>query len=169
MEFFIPGLLLFLISIGISFAIVPKFTPLIAAILSIVFLTFGVYQHYKMFAYEYRLSTWQDNLKMYAPAIMIGATILFIIYAILALFTKGAVPVPPMPDVPTLNEATNQITNSLNKIANTVTNNNILNNNNQNKGNINKGNNNKGNETNLENQNKENKKNNISRSLLEVI
>jgi hypothetical protein len=168
MEFFIPGLVLFLISIGISFAIVPKFTPLIAAVLSIVFLTFGVYQHYKMFAYEYRLSTWQDNLKMYAPAIMIGATILFVIYAILALFTKGAVPVPPMPNVPSINEATNQITNSLNKIANTVTGNNIINNANQNKANNNKGNNNKANESSQENGNKGNQ-NNISRSLLEVI
>jgi hypothetical protein len=169
MEFFIPGLLLFLISIAISFAVVPKFTPLIAAVLSIVFLTFGVYQHYKMFAYEYRLSTWQDNLKVYAPAVMIGATILFVIYAILAFFSRGSVPVPPMPNIniPSVSEATNTITESLNKVANTVTNtaanltedvteaaNNVVGNTNQ----IN------------QNRNKNSKnRNNLSRSILETI
>ena len=78
MELFIPGLFVFFLAIAISFAIVPRFTPLIAAILSIVFLVLGVRQHYLMFASEYRLSTWQDSFKIYAPAIMIGAMILFI-------------------------------------------------------------------------------------------
>jgi hypothetical protein len=80
MEFFIPGLLLFLVSIIISFILAPRFTPLVVALLSIGFLTYGVYDHYKMFAAEYRLSTWQESLKIYAPAIMIAAIIIFIIY-----------------------------------------------------------------------------------------
>ena len=71
MEFFIPGLVLFLVAIAVTAFIVPKATPMIAAILSLVFLTYGVYQHYTLFADEYRLSTWQDGLKIYAPAIMI--------------------------------------------------------------------------------------------------
>jgi hypothetical protein len=172
MEFFIPGLLLFLVSIAVSFVIAPRFTPLVVALLSIVFLTFGVYQHYKMFAAEYRLSTWQDGLKIYAPAIMIGAIILFIIYAIIAFFTKGAVPVPPIPNVtaPNENSATNQVIQSLNKIGNAVTNkntnvidevNNQINNANKNRNNIFG----LGNE---ENQNKKNN-NNLSRSFLETI
>jgi hypothetical protein len=124
MEFFIPGLLLFLVSIAISFIFIPRFTPLLAAILSIVFLSYGVYDHYKMFAGEYRLSTWQNSLKIYAPAIMISAIIIFIIYSILAFFTQGSIPVPPIPNItqPNENSVTNQVIQSINKIGNVITN-----------------------------------------------
>lgn len=102
MEFFIPGLCIFLVAIAISLFVAPKVTPLIAAGLSIIFLSFGVYQHYTMFASEYRLSTWQDGLKIYAPAIMIAALLIFIIYSIFAFFTKGSVPIPTMPSMPSM-------------------------------------------------------------------
>lgn len=176
MEFFIPGLLLFLVSIAVSFAIAPRFTPLVVALLSIAFLTYGVYNHYKMFAAEYRLSTWQESLKIYAPAIMIAAIIIFIIYAILAFFTKGSVPVPSIPTVtePNNNSATSQIVNSLNKVGNLFTSNkntnvidnvnNKINNVNKNRNNILNANANKGNND-LNNK----KNNNISRSFLETI
>ena len=165
MELFIPSLLLFLVSILISFLFVPKATPLIVSILSLVFLAYGVYDHYKMFAAEYRLSTWQQSLKLYAPAVMIGSIIIFIIYGILAFYTKGAVPVPPMPSLtaPNENTATNQVVKSFNKVANSLTNatNDIVNSINESLGslNANKGNNgtNKGNG------------NNLSRSFLETI
>jgi predicted PurR-regulated permease PerM len=178
MEFFIPGLLLFLVSIAVSFAIAPRFTPLVVALLSMGFLTYGVYDHYKMFAAEYRLSTWQESLKIYAPAIMIGAVILFVIYAILAFFTKGSVPVPPIPNVtePNENSATSQIVNSLNKVGSLFTNNkntnvidnvnNQINNVNKNRNNLMNLNTNKG-----DNESANNKKNNnnLSRSFLETI
>jgi predicted PurR-regulated permease PerM len=129
MEFFIPGLLLFLVSILVTFLVIPRFTPLIVAILSIAFLSYGVYDHYKMFASEYRLSTWQESLKVYAPAIMIITILLYIIYAILAFFTSGSVPVPLTPSITEANQSsvTNQITKSLNKVANVFTGNNNTN------------------------------------------
>jgi predicted PurR-regulated permease PerM len=173
MEFFIPSLLLFLLAIGVTFAIAPRFTPLVAALMSIGFLTFGVYQHYKMFASEYRLSTWQQGLKIYAPALMIAAIIIFIIYAILSFFTKGSVPVPAIPNItePNNNTVTNQVIQSLNKVGNMVNNkandvieniNNTINNVNKNRTNLLGTNNNNGNT---------NKKNNgnLSRSFLETI
>ena len=163
MEFFIPGLLIFLVAICLSFALSPRVTPLIAAILSIGFLTFGVYEHYKMFASEYRLSTWQDGLKIYAPAIMICATLIFIIYAIFAFFTNGTVPVPKMPNItaPSENTITNTMMESVNGILNSLTPNNIKENNE---------NNTKENNENKENkENNENKENKMSRSFLETI
>ena len=178
MEFFIPGLLLFLVSIIITFAIVPRFTPLVIALLSIVFLSYGVYDHYKMFASEYRLSTWQQSLKIYAPAIMIMAIIIFIIYAILAFFTKGSVPVPLLPNIsePNENSTTNQIIQSLNKIGNTITNNNtnVLNEVNKQINNVNKNRNNilgvnANNDTNTNTNTNTNNKNNIRRSFLETL
>lgn len=176
MEFFIPGLLLFLVAVGVSFFIAPRFTPLIVALLSVVFLTYGVYEHYNMFASEYRLSTWQQGLKIYAPAIMIGAIIIFIIYAILAFFTKGSVPIPLIPNinVPSENTATNNIIQSLNKATNALTNskNNIITHVNNTINAVNNNLNN-GNKIDLENGNGNNKnnknKNNISRSFLEIV
>ena len=164
MEFFIPGLLIFLVAICLSFALSPRVTPLIAAILSIGFLTFGVYEHYKMFASEYRLSTWQDGLKIYAPAIMICATLIFIIYAIFAFFTNGTVPVPKMPNItaPSENTITNTVMESVNGILNSLTPNNIKENANNTKENAN-------NENKENKENNENKENKMSRSFLETI
>ena len=124
MEFFIPGLLLFLVSILITFFLAPKATPMIASVLAVVFLTYGVYDHYRLFASEYNLSTWQENLKIYSPALMIIAIIIFIIYTIFALFTNGAVPIPSIPDIslPSTNSITNSITNSFNNVKNSIAN-----------------------------------------------
>jgi hypothetical protein len=141
MEFFIPGIVLFLLFLGTTFYIAPKATPMIAAILSIIFLIYGVREHSRLFASEYRLSTWQDGLKMYAPAIMIIVIIIFVIYSILAFFTGGSVPIPPMPivEVPTMNSLATNLTDSLNTAKNTIADG--LNFNGTNKGNS-KGNNN---------------------------
>jgi len=122
MELFIPGLSLFFLTIVVTFLIVPRFTPLIIAVLSIIVLVVAIWQHYSMFQDEYRLSTWQESLKVYAPAIMIIAIILFIIYTILSLFTKGAVPIPSVPNIsmPSADSATNQVVQSLTNVANSL-------------------------------------------------
>jgi hypothetical protein len=126
MEFFIPGLLIFLLAIAIAVIIVPQMTPMIAAVLSILFLAYGVYDHYLLFAPEYRLSTWQDGIKIYAPFIMLAGIILFVIYFIFAFFTGGEVPVPKvempampeMPEMPTFNTIKNRMNNAVNNIGN---------------------------------------------------
>ena len=122
MEFFLPGVCLLLVSVLVTYLISPHLTPIITAILSIVFLVFGVYSHYHMFASEYRLSTWQEGLKIYAPAVMIIAIILFIIYGIIALFTGVKVPVPAMPtiELPAVNTLTNSMMKAYNNVANNV-------------------------------------------------
>ena len=131
MEFFIPGLFIFLIAVLVSFFLVPKATPMTAAILAIAFLTYGVYDHYQLFASEYKLSTWQEGLKIYAPFIMVGVIIMYSIYGMVAFFTGGAVPVPSLPsmtsmptmnNVPSLNQMSNQMTNTLNDVANSIEN-----------------------------------------------
>ncbi len=167
MEFFIPGLFLFLLTLFITFYIAPKATPFMASILSIIFLSYGVYHHQKLFAAEYRLSTWQDGLKIYAPAIMILAIIMYILYGILAFFTSGKVPVPSLPNVslPSANSLKNSLANSMESIGNTVYNsvNNVTS----------LGSNNSllesmGNSLGL-NQNQNKNKKNVSRSFLETV
>lgn len=120
MEFFIPGVLLFLVSIIVAYAISPHLTPIIVLILSVVFLTFGVYTHYQMFASEYRLSTWQDGLKNYAPAVMIITIILFLLFAIVGLFSGLKVPIPAMPEMPTTNSLATSVTSAYNTAADAV-------------------------------------------------
>lgn len=124
MEFFLPGLFLFLISIVITALIAPKATPMIASVLSILFLTYGVYHHYKLFASEYRLATWQEGLKLYAPAVMILAVILVVVYGVLSFFTSGQVPIPSLPNVslPSPNSLTSSLTNSVNSLTNSMNN-----------------------------------------------
>ena len=97
MEFFLPGVLLFLVAIILVYLIAPNITPLVTAILAVIFLTFGVYSHYTIFTSEYRLSTWQEGLKIYSPALMIMAIILYIIYSMISLFSNIHVPIPEMP------------------------------------------------------------------------
>jgi len=177
MEFFIPGMLLFLLFLSLAFYFVPKATPMIAAILSIAFLIYGVRDHAQRFASEYRLSTWQEGLKLYAPAIMILVIIVFLIYSIMAFFTSGSVPIPSMPNVeiPTMNEITSNITNTINTAANNL--NKELNITNTNKKNntllgsiMGNNNTNKGNNTNKDNNtNKKNNPNGFRKSMLETI
>ena len=118
MQFFLPGLALFLFAIAITFFLAPYATPMVSSILSIIFLTYGVYDHYHLFASEYRLSTWQDAWKIYAPFIMIGAIILYVIYGIMAFFSGGKVPVPSMPSV---SNVTTNLSKSVSDMANTAT------------------------------------------------
>ena len=120
MELFLPSIFLFAITAVISFAIIPQFSPMILVILALGFLIFGVYHHYKLFKDEYRLSTWQENIKMFAPAILITAIIAIMLFAITFLFSGSRVPVPIIPtmELPTANTATNALTSSLNKVMN---------------------------------------------------
>ena len=124
MEFFLPGVLLFLVAIIVVYLIAPNITPLVTAILAVIFLTFGVYSHYTIFTSEYRLSTWQEGLKIYSPALMIMAIILYIIYSMISLFSNIHVPIPEMPkiEMPNTESLTNNAMNAYNNVANSFSN-----------------------------------------------
>jgi hypothetical protein len=129
MQFFLPSLLIFLIALVITAFLAPRVTPWIAAVLALVFLTYGVYDHRRMFAYEYKQSTWQEDLKIYAPFLIIAGIILFSMYGMVSFFTGGTVPVPSMPEVPSfapnsfsLTSINNTISSAANSVANATTN-----------------------------------------------
>lgn len=170
MDFFLPGLLIFIVSLLVTAFIAPRITPFVGAILAIVFLTYGVYDHYKMFADEYRLSTWHEGLRLYAPAVMILAMILFIIFGMLAFFTSGTIPVPSLPNInmPSPNTTTNAVMNAFNNATTSLTNmaNNMMENTNKNRGNNQSA---LGNMLNNVTNNLNKAKNNISRSFLETV
>lgn len=124
MELFLPSVLLFIISAAVSFVVVPRLTPLITTVLAGVFLAAGIYHHYSLFSAEYRLSTWQQGVRMFAPALLLGAVILYLLFIIFTFFTGGSVPVPSLPEGTPEAVATplRAISNMTNRAANAVTN-----------------------------------------------
>jgi predicted PurR-regulated permease PerM len=123
MELILPNLLIFLLAIAFTYYVAPHVTPIVAAILAIAFLVYGIYDHYQLFASEYRLSTWQEVAEVYAPAIMLGSVILFVIYGIFTFFESGKVPIPEMPNIPSFNTTQlNSINNSLGNFGSSVSN-----------------------------------------------
>lgn len=130
MELFYPSLLVFLLSLIVVFYMLPRLTPLVMSILAAILLVLGVGHHYYLFKSDYVNSTWQDSLKIYAPAIAIGVLIIFIISFIFNFFTYGSVPMPTLPPVPNIGVTTNSIvspvsaavSNVSESIGNTVTN-----------------------------------------------
>ena len=159
MEFFLPSILFLLISAAIVFFVIPRFGPLVLAVVSLVLLTIGMYNHYTLFQNEYRASTWQLGLVAFAPYIMIGVVIVMIILYLTYLLPSGATSSVPNVKTNTINTinlpppetATNVITEGVNNAiraaapvanikVNTTNQPNALNNNNSN--NMNNNNNN---------------------------
>lgn len=127
MELFLPSILIFILSIIVVIALIPRFSPIIIVTLAILLLGAGTYNHFSMFWNEYRQSTWQQTLKFFAPGIILIAIFIYLFFAIGSFFTGGQVPVPTMPaiTIPSADTATNFLTASINntmKAANTAVN-----------------------------------------------
>lgn len=128
MDFFIPSLFVFLISIIIVFAVVPKFGPTAMLVISIALLVLAVSHHITMFKSDYTSSTWPMMLKAYGPYIVMVMLLLFILSFIFSSYGGPAVPVPNNLSIPTAgsvastaNSIINTITNKVNSVINTVT------------------------------------------------
>ena len=78
MELFIPSLLILLIAGLLSFLVIPRLSVPIVLILSLIILAVVMRNHYYVFYSEYRYQTWTDQLKEYAPYIVIAVLIIFI-------------------------------------------------------------------------------------------
>jgi hypothetical protein len=118
MEFFLPGIATLLIAALIVFLILPRLGAPVLAVLSLLLLVYGVYNHIQLFSSEYRYSTWQERLKDYSPFIIIGTMVVFIIGYITVLFSTNGANSLPANAVP-MNSAVNEIVNNTQKIFNT--------------------------------------------------
>jgi len=94
MELFLPSLFVLLMSGVFVFAIVPKITPKIIFILTVIFFCIAVYAHYMMFKHEYLISPWRDNLKNYIPIIFGVIITVGILIATLNIFTNIKITLP---------------------------------------------------------------------------
>jgi hypothetical protein len=138
MELFLPGLIVLLLAAFFIFLILPRMGPMILAVVSIVALLAAGIHHYSMFHSEYALSTWQYGLAAYAPWVVLGLALLFIIGAILFVFggSEGRAAVvnavsTPMEAIqnavvgsanamPSANTATNPVTAAINSGLNAI-------------------------------------------------
>jgi len=78
MEFFLPSLLILVLAAFVVFFILPKFAPLILAIIALLALVLGAYNHYMIFKLDYRMMSWQDGASAAAPYILVGFIVLYI-------------------------------------------------------------------------------------------
>ena len=120
MELFLPSILIFLLAMVVVMVLIPQFSPIIIVTLAVVLLVAGMYNHFTMFWDEYRQSTWQQTLTLFAPGILIIAIFVYLFFAIGAFFTGGKVPVPVLPEmsIPSAESATNALTSTINDTMN---------------------------------------------------
>jgi len=124
MQLFFPSVFLVLIAFLIIFLIMPNFSPLVIVSISAILLVAGTYNHFVTFWNEYQQSTWQNNLKLFAPGIFIAVLLVYIFVVINSFFTGGSVPVPTLPavELPSAESATNPVTAAINSTMNGVNN-----------------------------------------------
>ena len=80
MELFIPSILALIIAAAIVMFVLPRLSSVILGSLALVFVIVAAYQHYNFFYTEYRQSTWQLPLVEYAPYLLLGGLVLFLIF-----------------------------------------------------------------------------------------
>jgi hypothetical protein len=116
MEFFLPSLLLMIVAFFVSTHFVPKSSPIVLGVLSLLLLAFTVYNHYSFFANEYRIMTWADTAKNSAPIILVALVIVMMVgYLLFATGVKPGSMGMPSNTLPSANSATNPLTQAINR------------------------------------------------------
>jgi hypothetical protein len=126
MEFFLSSVFILVFGAVVSFLLIPKFSPTVVLVIAAALLGFAVYHHMALFKNEYKLSTWQTGLIAYAPFIVLGFMIIFILGYIFTSYRGGEVPVPNMDSVgsptDTIGSFTNSVTNGISSVTNSIVN-----------------------------------------------
>lgn len=94
MEFLIPSLAMILAAVAIIFFVYPRIAMPLLIGASAFMLVIAIYLHWSRFrVMEYERSTWQNNLKDFAPFVMIGV-ILLGAYGFYAVNSDSSQPAP---------------------------------------------------------------------------
>jgi hypothetical protein len=117
MEFYLPSLFIIIFAAIISFAIVPRFTPMILALFASLCLVIAVYNHSSLFYDEYKNMNWANTAtaSMASPYLLVGLVIILSIGYILFLVSSGQTPSLSMPSsmIPYPSTATNFVTRGI--------------------------------------------------------
>ena len=77
MELFLPSLLIVALAVAIVIGVFPRITPFFLIVLALVLLVAAAYNHFTLFGNEYRIQTWLDTAKSFAPILLIGTVVIF--------------------------------------------------------------------------------------------
>jgi hypothetical protein len=122
MELFLPSILVIIFAALVIMIIIPNFSPLIIVILSAILLTASTYQHFTFFWSEYQQSTWQTNLKIFAPGIIITGIFIYIFVVGGSFLFSGQMPEMPAMELPPASTATNSVTSAINNSMSAISN-----------------------------------------------
>lgn len=122
MELFIPSLVVLILGALFGFVLLPKLSPYVLGGLAIAMFGLGLWQHYTMFPYEYKVSMATEVLKEYSGFIMLVA----IIFAgtVSVLYMHGGNPpaagdvMPELPAMPNMMGPSNNAKNNSGGIFN---------------------------------------------------
>jgi len=91
MELFLPSLIILVLLAFFIFLVLPRTGPMVLAVVCLIALIAAGINHFSMFYSEYTLSTWQYSLAAYTPWIVLGLSFVFIISALMFMFSGGNV------------------------------------------------------------------------------
>ncbi len=119
MELFIPSLVVLVLGAIFLFAFLPRLSPYVLGGLAVSMFGLGLWQHYTMFPYEYRISVASDTIKQYSGFIMLLAVIFAGVTGVLMMHGGN----PPsteglMPAMPNIMGSSNNAKNSSGSIFN---------------------------------------------------
>jgi len=131
MELFLPGIIVILLAAFFVFLILPKMGSTILVVTSVIALLAVAYNHYTMFATEYRLSTWQLMFASNGPWIVLLLAFFFIIASMQHIFSGTTGETSPLEKIgnavaasiavtPKANTATNPVTEAVNNAMSLV-------------------------------------------------
>jgi len=120
MELFLPSVLVIIFAALVIMVVLPKLSPLVIVIVSAILLTLSTYQHFQLFWHEYRESTWQASLKIFAPGIIIAVVFLYIFIMGGTFLTGKSNASMPSMELPSASTATNPLTSALNSTMSAV-------------------------------------------------
>jgi len=108
MQLFLPGLVTIIVAGVFIFFVIPRVSHTVIFIISIIFLFIMIQSHYSMFANEYKLTSWRDQLRTFARPILISIIVIGLLIAASKLFNF---------DVKSLIDSYSKISNP-NKVSN---------------------------------------------------
>jgi hypothetical protein len=86
MEFFLPSLIVLILAAVFVFFVIPRFAPVVLAIIAFLALILGAVNHVQMFKMDYRMMTWQQGASAAAPYVLIGFIVLYIIGFLVGMY-----------------------------------------------------------------------------------
>jgi hypothetical protein len=115
MELFLPSVLVFILAALMIFLVLPRMSSLVLVMMAVILIVLGTYHHFKIFWNEYRQSTWQESLKIFAPGIILAMIFVYLFFAIASFYMGGKSSASPPPmELPTAESATNPLTAAIN-------------------------------------------------------